>query len=119
LPPESFRLIATKRIGAGDGLLTVLEYLRKNNIYIRRRPAKLSIFSTKSPLPRSTAAVVWWNIGATRKFSGFIYPCLVVSCNLARSPSWASKRASSLVTGGTEIRLPGAMAYGDEITAAP
>jgi Uncharacterized protein conserved in bacteria (DUF2184) len=89
---------------AGDGLLTVLEYLRKNNIYTAETGQALDI----QPLRELAAAsqdgggrmVVYRRDPGSSPVS---FANAVVSCSLARSPSWASKRASSLVTGGTEI----------------
>lgn len=120
LPPEAFRLAATKRLGAGDGMITVLEYVRKNNIYTAETGQPLDI----QPLRELATAS---NDGGGRMVVYRRDP-EVLRFHLPMPRRVLAPRQKSIMgfetgiiarTGGTEIRLPGAMAYGDEITAVP
>jgi hypothetical protein len=119
LPPEAFRLIATKRLGQGDGLMTVLEYLRRNNVYTATTGQPLDIMPIRE---LATAA----SDGSGRMVAYRKSP-EVVRFHLPMPRRVLQPRQKSIMafeqgiisrTGGTEIRLPGAMAYGDKITAA-
>jgi hypothetical protein len=118
LPPEAFRLIATKRLGQGDGLMTVLEYLRRNNVYTATTGQPLDIMPIRE---LATAA----SDGSGRMVAYRKSP-EVVRFHLPMHRKVLQPRQKSIMafeqgiisrTGGTEIRLPGAMAYGDKITA--
>lgn len=43
LPPEAWRYIATQRMGAGDGLISILTYIQSNNIYTAETKQALDI----------------------------------------------------------------------------
>ncbi|TWB61686.1 hypothetical protein FBZ98_1011031 [Rhizobium sp. ERR 922] len=120
LPPAAFRMIATARMGAGDGTLTVLEYLRKNNIYTAETGQPLDI----QPLRELATAS---QDGGGRMVVYRRDP-EVLRFHLPMPRRVLQPRQKSIMgfetgiiarTGGTEVRLPGAMAYGDEITPAP
>lgn len=120
LPPEAFRLIATKRLGEGDGLLTLLEYIRKNNVYTAETGQALDI----QPLRELATAS---NDGGGRMVAYRRDP-EVLRFHLPMPRRVLQPRHKSIMgfeqgaiarTGGVEIRLPGAMAYGDEITDVP
>jgi hypothetical protein len=120
LPPEAFRLIATKRLGAGDGMITVLEYVRKNNIYTAETGQPLDI----QPLRELATAS---NDGGGRMVVYRRDP-EVLRFHLPMPRRVLAPRQKSIMgfetgiiarTGGTEIRLPGAVAYGDEVTNVP
>lgn len=120
LPPEAFRLIATKRLGSGDGMMTVLEYLRRNNVYTAETGQPLDIMPLRE---LATAA----SDGSGRMVAYRRDP-EVLRFHLPMPRRVLQPRQKSLMgfeqgiiarTGGTEIRLPGAVAYGDKITAAP
>lgn len=120
LPPTAFRYIATVRLGAGDGMITVLEYLRKNNIYTAETQQALDIGTIRE---LETAS----NDGGGRMIAYRKDPD-VVRFHLPMPRRQLPVRDKSLMgfetgliarTGGVEIRLPGAMAYLDEITDVP
>ncbi|NTJ00345.1 DUF2184 domain-containing protein [Agrobacterium rhizogenes] len=118
LPPEAFRDIATRRMGAGDGFLTVLEYIRRNNVYTAETGQPLDI----QPLRELATAS---QDGGGRMVVYRRDP-EVLRFHLPMPRRVLQPRQKSIMgfetgiiarTGGTEVRLPGAMAYGDEITA--
>lgn len=120
LPPEAFRLIATKRLGAGDGMVTVLEYIRKNNVYTAETGQALDIQPLRELATASSDGggrmVVYRKDVEVLRFH-LPMPRRVL---LPRQKSIMGFETGIIArTGGTEIRLPGAMAYGDEITAVP
>lgn len=120
IPPEAFRDIATRRLGSGDGMITVLEYLRKNNIYTAETGQPLDI----QPLRELATAS---NDGGGRMVA-YRKDADVLRFHLPMPRRVLQPRQKSIMgfetgiiarTGGTEIRLPGAMTYLDEITAIP
>lgn len=120
LPPEAFRLISTKEYGTGNGTLNVLEYLRRNNTYTAETGQALDILPLRE---LSTAS----GDGGGRMVVYRRDP-EVVRLHLPMARTVLQPRQKNLMgweqgmiarTGGVEIRLPGAMAYGDEITAPP
>ncbi|MCM2293041.1 DUF2184 domain-containing protein [Allorhizobium sp. BGMRC 0089] len=120
LPPDAFRLIATKRLADGDGTVTVLEYLRKNNVYTAETGQPLDI----QPLRELATAS---QDGGGRMVVYRRDP-EVLRFHLPMPRRVLQPRQKSIMgfetgiiarTGGTEWRLPGAAAYGDEITAPP
>lgn len=120
LPPAAFRDIATRRLGAGDGMITVLEYLRKNNIYTAETGQALDI----QPLRELATA----SNGGGGRMVAYRKDPEVLRFHLPQPRTVLQPRQKSIMgfetgiiarTGGTEIRLPGAMAYGDEITDVP
>ncbi len=120
LPPDAFRLIATKRLADGDGTMTVLEYLRKNNVYTAETGQPLDI----QPLRELATAS---QDGGGRMVVYRRDP-EVLRFHLPMPRRVLQPRQKSIMgfetgiiarTGGTEVRLPGAMAYGDEITPPP
>ncbi|MDF2643143.1 MAG: hypothetical protein K0R45_2416, partial [Pseudomonas sp.] len=117
LPPDAFRHIATRRMGAGDGFMTVLDYLRKNNIYTAETGQPLDIAPLREA--RNASADGGGRLVAYRKDPE------VVRFHLPMPRRVLAPRQKSIMgfetgiiarTGGTEIRLPGAVAYLDEIT---
>lgn len=120
LPPAVMRRWATQSTGAGDGTLNVLEYLRRNNIYSSENSgAQLRIVSTRE-LANAGA-------GGTGRMVAYRYDKEVLRGHLPLPRKVLDPRQASLMgyeqgiiarTGGTEIRLPGAMAYLDGVSAA-
>ena len=120
LPPEAFRLLNTRRLGAGDGVMTLLDFFRKNNIYTAETGQPLDIqplreLATASQdgggrmvVYRRDPEVVRFHLPMPRRV---LQP--------RQKTVMAFEQGVIARTGGTEIRLPGAMAYGDEITAPP
>lgn len=120
LPPEAFRIIATRRLGAGDGMMTLLEYIRRNNVYTAETGQPLDI----QPIRELATAS---QDGGGRMIA-YRRDVEVVRFHLPMPRRVLQPRQKSIMgfetgiiarTGGTEIRLPGAVAYLDEITAVP
>lgn len=120
IPPDAFRVLATKRLGAGDGTLTVLEYVRKNNVYTAETGQALSIYPVRE---LATAS----NDGGGRMVA-YRRDEEVVRFHLPMPRRVLQPRQKSIMgfetgiiarTGGTEWRLPKAAAYADEVTAPP
>ena len=118
LPPAAFRLIATMRLGGGDGAITVLDFLRKNNIYTAETGQALDILPLRELASASNAG--GGRMVAYRKDEE------VLRFHLPMPRMVLQPRQKSIMgfetgiisrTGGTEVRLPYAMAYADEITA--
>lgn len=121
LPPSVMRRWSTQSQGAGDGTLNVLEYIRRNNIYSsENNGAQLRIVTT-----RELAAA---GDGGTGRMVAYRYDRDVLRGHLPLPRRVLDPRQASLMgyeqgiiarTGGTEIRLPGAMAYLDGVSPAP
>lgn len=120
LPPEAFRLIATRRLGAGDGLMTLLEYIRRNNVYTAETGQPLDI----QPLRELANA----SQDGGGRMVVYRRDVEVLRFHLPMPRRVLQPRQKSIMgfetgiiarTGGTEWRLPGAAAYGDEVTAPP
>ncbi len=120
IPPVAFRTIATKRLGAGDGYSTVLEYIRKNNIYTAETGQALNIYPVRELATASQDG--GGRMVAYRKDEE------VVRFHLPMPRRVLDPRQKSIMgfeqgiiarTGGTEWRLPKAAAYADEVTAPP
>lgn len=120
LPPEAFRRLATIRLGAGDGLLTGLEYIKKNNIYTAETDQPLNIYPVRELATASQDG--GGRMVAYRKDRE------VVRFHLPMPRTVLQPRMKSLMgfeqgiiarTGGTEWRLPKSAAYADEVSAPP
>jgi hypothetical protein len=120
LPPDAFRAAATQRLGSGDGLLTVLEYIKKNNIYTAETGQPLSIYPVRELATASQDG--GGRMVAYRRDEE------VVRFHLPMPRTPLQPRQKSLMgfetgiiarTGGTEWRLPKSAAYADEVTAPP
>lgn len=118
MPPDAFRDVATRRMGAGDGFMTVLEYIRRNNIYTAETGQPLDIQPLREA--RNASADGGGRLVAYRR------DVEVLRFHLPMPRRVLAARQKSIMgfetgiiarTGGTEIRLPGAVAYLDEITA--
>ncbi len=118
VPPQAFRYISTRRMGQGDGFMTVLEYIRRNNIYTAETGQALDILPLREA--RNASADGGGRLVAYRKDPE------VVRFHLPMPRRVLAARQKSIMgfetgiiarTGGTEIRLPGAFFYLDEITA--
>ena len=119
LPPAAFRTIATRRLGAGDGTITVLEYLRKNNVYTAETGQPLDIQPLRELQYAGSAGV--GRLVAYRRDPE------VLRFHLPMPRRVLQPRQKSIMgfetgiiarTGGTEWRLPGAAAYADGLTPA-
>ena len=120
LPPDAFRAAATKRLGAGDGTMTVLDYIRKNNIYTAETGQALAIYPVRELATASQDG--GGRMVAYRRDEE------VVRFHLPMPRRVLQPRQKSIMgfetgiiarTGGTEWRLPKAAAYADEVTAPP
>lgn len=120
LPPKAFRDLATRRLGAGDGMITILEFIRRNNVYTAETGAALDIrplrdLATASNdgggrmvIYRKDSDVVRFHLPMPRRVLGVRQKSLM-----------AFEDGVIARTGGVEVRLPGAMRYLDEITDVP
>lgn len=120
LPPAAFRYIASVEYGSGNGTLTIIEFLRKNNVYTAETGQALDIAPLRELATASQDGggrmVVYRRDPEVLRFH-LPMPRKVLQ---ARQKSLMAFETGIIArTGGTEIRLPGAMAYGDEITAVP
>lgn len=118
MPPDAFRYVATARLGVGDGLITVLEYLRRNNSYTAETGLPLDIAPLREA--RNASADGGGRLVAYRKAEEVLRFHLPMPRRVlaARQKSIMGFETGIIArTGGTEIRLPGAVAYLDEITA--
>lgn len=120
LPPEAFRRLATIRLGAGDGLLTGIQYVSANNVYTATTGQPLTIIPVRELATASQD-------GGGRMVAYRRDP-EVLRFHLPMPRRVLQPRQKSIMgfetgiiarTGGTEIRLPGAVAYADEVTAPP
>ena len=120
LPPAAYRRLATIRLGAGDGILTGLNYVSMNNIYTAETGQALNIYPVRELATASQD-------GGGRMVAYRRDP-EVLRFHLPMPRMVLQPRQKSIMgfeqgiiarTGGTEIRLPGAMAYADEVTDIP
>lgn len=120
LPPGAFRYAATTRVGAGDGTLSVLEYIRKNNIYTAETGQPLDIAVLRDLAEAGVGGrgrIVAYR--KDRQVLRFHLPMPRRVLPVHRVSLMAYQQGVIARTGGLEIRLPGAMAYVDGITAEP
>jgi len=117
LPPSAFDYISTARLGTNDSATTILDWIREKNSYTARTRNELDI-DTIQELETAGASGDGRMI-AYRKDEE------VVRGLLPMAPTPIEVRSRSLLTyesaimsrtGGTNIRLPGAMRYADRIT---
>lgn len=119
LPPSAFRLISTKRLSTTDSDLSILDYLRKGNIYTAETGQPLDV----QPLRELASAAA----GGAGRMVAYRKDPEVLRFHLPMPRTVLQPRQKSIMgfetgiiarTGGTEIRLPKAIAYGDLLTAA-
>ncbi|MCY0150891.1 DUF2184 domain-containing protein [Hoeflea sp. G2-23] len=120
VPPEAFRLLASRRLGDGDGMLRLIDFIRSGNVYTATTGQPLDI----QPLRELATAS---EDGGGRMMAYRKDP-EVLRFHLPMPRRVLQPRQKSIMgfetgiiarTGGTEWRLPGAAAYADEITSAP
>ena len=120
LPPAAFRYISSTRIGSGDGAMTILALLRANNIYTAETNQPLDI------VPLRELATASQDGGG--RMIAYRRDPEVLRFHLPMPRTVLQPRQKSIMgfetgiiarTGGTEIRLPGAVGYADEITNVP
>lgn len=119
LPPSAMRYISSVRLGNGDGPLTILRFLRENNILTAETGQVLDIQS----IPELETAgaggngrmIAYRNAPEVVRFS-LPMPFMLLPI---RSRSIMSFEGAGIArTGGTQIRLTGAIRYADGITQA-
>jgi len=120
LPPEAFRTAATRRLTDAGGTISALEYIRRNNIYTAETGLPLDIaplrdLATASP-DGGGRLIAYRKDPEVLRFHAPL-PRMVLPVNQVGLMAFEQGVISR--TGGTEIRLPGAMAYLDEITDVP
>lgn len=120
LPPAAFRQIATKRLGTDGSMGTVLDYVRKNNVYSAEtgQPLDIAPLRDLADIPdggNGGRAVYYRKAPEVLRFH-LPLPRMVLAVNQVGLMAFEQGVISR--TGGTEIRLPKAMFYQDGITAA-
>lgn len=123
LPPEAFDYIATTNVGTDGNAPTILERFRTSNVYTQSSNQPLSIRRVRALATAGAGSeigegrmVAYRNAPEVLRFH-LPMPRLVLP---ARSKSIMGFETGIIArTGGTEIRLPGAVAYMDGITDVP
>lgn len=116
LPDASYADIATRRLGAGDGAMTVLDFLRLKNVYTAMTGQPFNI----RPLRDLAAAdpggdgrgVLFRN---SRDVVRFHLPMPFQFLPIHQKNSFTWEQVGLVRTGGVEVRLPKAMYYMDSI----
>lgn len=121
LPPAAFRDIATRRLGTDGSMGTVLDYVRRNNIYTAETGNALDIAPLRDLADASTTtergrAIYYRKSPEVLRFH-LPLPRRVLPVN--QTGLMAFEQGVIARTGGLEIRLPKAMFYQDGITAEP
>jgi len=119
LPPAAMRQIAGTALLAGDGSMSILDLIRKTNSYTGATGQPLDIDSI--PELASAAAGGAGRMVAYRKAKDvvrFHLPMARLVLPIHQKSIMGFETGVIARTGGTEIRLPKAMGYGDLITAA-
>ena len=119
MPPDAFRDLATRRMGAGDGFMTVLEFIRRNNIYTAETGQALDIQPLREA--RNASQDGGGRLVAYRKdpeVVRFHLPMPRTVLGVHHKSIMGFETGIIARTGGTEIRLPGAVSYMDGITPA-
>jgi hypothetical protein len=119
IPPSAMRYISSVRLGNGDGSMTILAFLRLNNILTAETGAPLDIAS----IPELETAGAGGNgrMVAYRRSPEVVRFWLPLPFLLmpVRSRSILSFEGAGVArTGGTQIKLTGAIRYADGITQA-
>jgi len=117
VPPSAFRYLSSTRLGTNGDSITILEFLRKNNIYTA---------DTQQPLDIGTIVELETaGAGGTGRMIAYRNAPEVVQFKLpmpfmllpVRSRSILSFEGAGIArTGGTQIRLTSAIIYADGIT---
>lgn len=116
LPPTQFADIATRKYAAGDGTMTILDFVKKNNVYTAETGKELDIKPMRSLV----------GVGQSGSDRMFVYrkDKSVVRFHLPGPLEFLAPHVKSLMafevggllaTGGTEWRLPGAARYFDGV----
>lgn len=117
LPPTAFDYIATTRLGNTANSDTILDFIRAKNLYTSRTRQELDI--DVIPELETAGASGDGRAVAYRKATEVVRFKLPMPFNLlpVRSRSILSYEGAGIArTGGTQIRLPGAVRYADRIT---
>lgn len=119
LPPDAYRLLTTVRVGSPDFLISAIDYFKRSNIYTAETNQPLDI----APLRELSFA----GAGGTGRMVAYRKDVEVLRFHLPMPRRVLQPRQKSIMgfeagiiarTGGTEIRLPGAVAYADGMTPA-
>lgn len=114
ISPATFRKWASQSQGAGDGTLTVLEFIRANNIYTAETGQQLRIVTNRALSAAGDAG--------KERLVAYRYDSDVLRFHLPMARTVLAPRQTSLMgfeqgliarTGGTEWRLPKAAVYTD------
>lgn len=117
LPPSAFRYLSSTRLGTNGDSVTILEFLRNNNIYSAETQNDLDIGTIQEL--ETAGASGDGRMVAYRRAPEVVRFMLPMPFNIlpVRSRSILSYESAGIArTGGTQIRLPGAVRYADRIT---
>lgn len=119
LPPSAFRYLSSTRLGTNGDSMTILAFLRQNNIYTAETNQPLDIQSIPELGTAGTGGngrmVAYRNAEEVVRF-WLPMPFMLLP---VRSRSIMSFEGAGLArTGGTQIKLTGAIRYADGITQA-
>lgn len=119
LPTTQLNYIANKRLGDNNDT-TVLDYLRKNNVYTQTTGQPLMIRGNRLLATAGTGGVArgvaYWRDPEAVRFH-LPMPFRFLPPHQKSAMGW--EVAGIMRTGGTEVRLPGAVRYFDEFAPAP
>jgi len=120
LPPDAIRDLATRRLGAGDGMITMLEFLRKNNTYTAETGQPLTIIGVRDLATASSdgggRAVFYRRDPEVLRFH-LPMPRRVLGVHQKSIMGFETGIIAR--TGGVEWRIPAAANYVDEVTDVP
>lgn len=120
LPPAAYDDLAVRRMGAGDGAMTVLDYVKQKNTYTSETGLPLDIRPLRNlatASPDGGGRAVFYRRDKQVVRGHLPMPRQVLTPY--RASLMGYQQGVIARTGGTEIRLPGAVHYLDEITDAP
>ncbi len=120
LPPSAFREASERRLTDAGGVISALEYIRRNNNYTAETGLPLDIAPLRDLKTASQDG--GGRLVAYRKdpqVLRFHLPMPRRVLPIYRAGLMHYQQGVIARTGGTEIRLPGAMAYIDEISDVP
>lgn len=121
LPPEALAILSTRVIdGTSDAVVTLLDQIRRTNLYTATTGQPLTILSIRELATASQdggGRMVAYR--KSKEVVRFHLPMPKQVLGVHQKSIMGFETGLIARTGGTEIRLPGAMAYADEITAIP
>ena len=116
LPPSKLRLLSRSSTGQGDGQLTQLEFLRKNNVFTGETNQELDIKGLRSLVGAGLGGLDRMMAYRNEKsVVRFHLPMPVYFLPMYQKSAMTFESVAISRTGGTEWRLPGAASYYDGV----